>query len=287
MRSWAQLADVAGWEVLETAVDAARERLGTELVASYALGSLAHGGFSAATSDVDLALILFRIDGATDPCMADIRTYVRARFGTPLSERLSLFWSTWSDLAAQTPRGRFPLVDRIDLVQHGRCIFGNDERANVALPSPSQRSCELVIETARFMLAKLATSAHEEKLREPERLVSLGARDVTKAVLLPARFLFTAATGRCAGNLEAAAFMATRPPGAVSDLVLAAEQWRRTGTVGSERAALSQLNAGLMPLYFELVATFASLLCQHGEIRLAAEMDAWSARLRKSVDNTE
>ena len=45
-----------GEAVLARAVSAYRAALGSHLIAGYALGSLAHGGFSALVSDVDLGL---------------------------------------------------------------------------------------------------------------------------------------------------------------------------------------------------------------------------------------
>ena len=47
-----------GEAVLAQAVAAYQAALGPRLVAGYALGSLAHGGFSPLVSDVDLGLIL-------------------------------------------------------------------------------------------------------------------------------------------------------------------------------------------------------------------------------------
>ena len=47
-----------GEVVLVRAVTAYRAVLGSRLIAGYALGSLAHGGFSPLVSDVDLGLIL-------------------------------------------------------------------------------------------------------------------------------------------------------------------------------------------------------------------------------------
>ena len=44
--------------MLVRAVAAYRAALGSRLIAGYALGSLAHGGFSPLVSDVDLGLIL-------------------------------------------------------------------------------------------------------------------------------------------------------------------------------------------------------------------------------------
>ena len=47
-----------GQTILAEAVDFYREVLGDRLVAAYALGSLAHGGFSPLVSDIDIGLIL-------------------------------------------------------------------------------------------------------------------------------------------------------------------------------------------------------------------------------------
>ncbi len=61
-----------GEAVLARAVSAYRARLGSRLIAGYALGSLAHGGFSPLVSDVDLGLIL------QDPVRAKDRLTIRA-----------------------------------------------------------------------------------------------------------------------------------------------------------------------------------------------------------------
>ncbi len=47
-----------GFAVLREAVARYRAVLGGRLVAAYALGSLAHGGFSSLVSDVDLEVVL-------------------------------------------------------------------------------------------------------------------------------------------------------------------------------------------------------------------------------------
>ena len=48
----------AGRAILAEAVAGYREALGERLLAAYALGSLAHGGFSPLVSDVDLGLVI-------------------------------------------------------------------------------------------------------------------------------------------------------------------------------------------------------------------------------------
>jgi hypothetical protein len=58
-RAWiASSSMVEAEAILSEAVDAYRAALGDRLIAAYALGSLAQGGFSALVSDVDLGLML-------------------------------------------------------------------------------------------------------------------------------------------------------------------------------------------------------------------------------------
>jgi hypothetical protein len=123
-----------GEAVLARAVSAYQAALGSRLIAGYALGSLAHGGFSPLVSDVDLGLIL------QDPLRAKDRMTIRkvARSlrtgGSALHERLSVFWGTPSTLRGQGRGGRFPPLDRLDLLDYGRLLTGRDARSGVARP---------------------------------------------------------------------------------------------------------------------------------------------------------
>src|SRR5713101_6456948 len=84
--------EVDGGRVLAEAVEAYRFALADRLLAAYALGSLAHGGFSELVSDVDLGLV---VSDPLEPGDAErIETVADAAKakGTPLSERLSVFW---------------------------------------------------------------------------------------------------------------------------------------------------------------------------------------------------
>ena len=192
-----------GEAVLARAVSAYRAALGSRLLAGYALGSLAHGGFSPLVSDVDLGLIL------QDPLRAKdrltIRTVARSvRAGGPgLHERLSVFWGTPSTLRGQDRGGRFPPLDRLDLLDYGRLLTGQDARSSVARPEQA----ELLVAGAEFALGylggarklpgRLADWARLRlrdddvlnEIRTPSQLVSRGPRRLTKVVLFPVRFL--------------------------------------------------------------------------------------------------
>jgi hypothetical protein len=122
--------------VLARAVSAYRAALGSRLIAGYALGSLAHGGFSPLVSDVDLGLIL------DDPLRAKDRMIIRkvarsVKAGdSPLDQRLSVFWGTLATLKGQRRGGRFPPLDRLDLLGRQAVTSGD-----VAQPTahPGQR----------------------------------------------------------------------------------------------------------------------------------------------------
>ena len=71
--------------------------------------------------------------------------------GNPLAERLSLFWGSIQSLRGGLPEGRFPPLDRLDLILHGRLLSGRDTRDG--LPKPSVD--ELVVGAVRFALEVL------------------------------------------------------------------------------------------------------------------------------------
>lgn len=272
-------ADAKGWEVVDVALALADDAFGARLVAAYALGSLAHDGFAPGVSDVDVALILDRLDDGTGSLMDRIRTDARARLGTALSGRLSLFWSTWDGLRGIGELGRFPLTDRQDLAAHGICLRGVDRRENVVLPEPGTMKSALVVESAEFMLAKLATPDREELLRDPRRLASLGCREVTKAVLFPVRFLYTVDTGAVANNPTATDWFLQRVDGPVAVLVRAASAWRARGALDTEEQTVRTMEEGLLRLYLMLTTRYENALRMLGEPSLAQGLEAWRGRL--------
>ena len=267
-----------GWRVLYAGLDAANARWGRRVVGAYVLGSLAHGGFAPEASDVDLALILDRVDPDLDTAMAEIRAGVRERLGTALASRLSLFWSSWAELALPHPQGRFPLVDRIDLVETGRCLQGEDRRVEVVLPVGEDRRHALVVEAAAFMLDKLAVPAKDRLLADPAALVAMGTREVTKAVLFPVRFLYTLRTGLADGNEPAVRWYVSQPDVAAASLAAAALLWRDRGL--EPATALELLQRELLPLYLELTSRYAQALASLDCGLLVKGLQDWNDRLR-------
>jgi hypothetical protein len=280
-----------GETVLARAVSAYRAALGSRLLAGYALGSLAHGGFSALVSDVDLGLIL------SDPVTVKDRTAIRAvarsvrAGGSALDQRLSVFWGTPATLGGQRRGGRFPPLDRLDLIEYGRLLTGQDLRSAAARPDHA----ELLVAGAEFALGYLggAVTLRDrlrswarlrrpddtvlDEIRAPSRLVSRGPRRLTKIVLFPVRFLFTAETGQVGTNTRAAEhYLASANPPAAA-LVTAALTWRLEPPATDEATAL--LTRELIPLYIQYLDDHIARLHAVNRHGLADRFQRWRARL--------
>jgi len=280
-----------GEAVLVRAVAAYRAALGTRLIAGYALGSLAHGGFSPLVSDVDLGLIL------EDPVRAADRLTIRTAArsvragGSALDQRLSVFWGTPATLQGQRRGGRFPPLDRLDLLEYGRLLTGTDARSAVARPDRT----ELLVAGAEFALGYLGGAARLPdrlrrralsrsrdddvltEIRTPSRLVSAGPRRVTKIVLFPVRFLFTAQTGQVGTNTLAARHYLASPDAPATSLVAAALAWRLEPPADGEAAAL--LGRELVPLYVHYIDDHIARLRAVGHHGLAGRFHRWRTRL--------
>jgi hypothetical protein len=283
---------VLGEAVLGRAVSAYRAALGSRLIAGYALGSLAHGGFSPLVSDVDLGLIL------QDPLRAKdrltIRTVARSvrAGGSALDERLSVFWGTPATLRGQVNGGRFPPLDRLDLLDYGRLLTGRDARSGAARPGHA----ELLVAGAEFALGYLGGAARQwpdrlrgwarlgppdddalNEIRAPARLVCRGPRRLTKTVLFPVRFLFTAETGQVGTNTLAAGHYLARADAPAATLVTAAVDWRLHAPAHDEAVAL--LSRELIPLYLHYIDDHIERLHAVDHHRLADRFRRLRSRL--------
>ena len=171
-----------GETVLAEAVSAYKAALGSRLIAGYALGSLAHEGFSPLVSDVDLGLILADPLRTKDRItMHQVTRSVRAG-RSAMRERLSVFWATPSILRGQSRGGRFPPLDRVDLLDHGRLLTGEDARSNVARPE----GAELLVAGAELALGHLGGA---RRLSEQLRARLRPRNDVTDDIRSPARLV--------------------------------------------------------------------------------------------------
>ena len=261
--------------MLAAAVERAQSAWGERLLAAYALGSLAHGGFSELVSDVDLGLVL------AGPLTAEDGEHV-AGLGKgvdlPLGDRLAVFWGSRAELEGVSAAGRFPPLDRLDLIRYGRLLFGANQRAG--LPEPSHR--DLVIKGAEAGLGLVRRPANREAFAAPASLLAGGPKPLTKTILFPVRFMYTARTGQIGRNHDAADHFASAEPGARGELAAAALRWRDDPPATGDPTAAALLEAGLVPIYELLLRDHAERMDAYGLPDLAGELRKELASLADS-----
>jgi hypothetical protein len=213
------------------------------LVAAYLLGSLAHGGYAPAVSDIDLAVIITDTRDGDPGTVAT--TYDTLRGHSRLHRKLSVFWGSLPALQHGHDDGRFPGIDRLDLADHGLLLLGADVAGKVARPTAG----ELLLESAWFAIEVLATDEVSTEFRHPRRLLEDPVW-FTKAVLFPVRFFYTntKTAGRAATNDEAVEWYLAQPQAVAPSLVRLAARVRAGVPLDPAQVA-PQLAAGLLPLY--------------------------------------
>jgi hypothetical protein len=176
-----------------------REMLGPELIGVYLIGSLAHGGFSARYSDVDIGIVVE--NGASQPTFDRVRSEAVA-LSPEWGPKLSVFWA---DRAFSL--GRFPPLDRIDYLDHAVPLM---ERERVQPPRPA-------LDDVRRYLGGAPFANWVEQVRRFSAADALDPKDrkiYLRTLLYPGRFCFSWTTGRMDSNDEAVAFLEkTRPTG--------------------------------------------------------------------------
>jgi len=98
-----------------------RSKLGSSLVEAYKIGSLAHGGFSNIYSDFDVGLIL---TCPSPPADMDRMIAEAKALDDDYGKKLSIFWGN-----PECGWGRLPVLDRLDLLDHGVPLLITIERS--------------------------------------------------------------------------------------------------------------------------------------------------------------
>ena len=164
----------------------AQTTFSSRIQAIYKIGSLgSHGDFSPC-SDVDIALFLDEVKDTDFEKVKHLWDTLK-QSGLPYADRLSVFWTGTLQQFKQGV-GRFPALDRLDLLQHGILLKGNDVRSQLTAPSPQ----EIIAESAAFIKSFMLTPEKEKELKHhPEVILQKGARYFSKFVLFPVRLIFT------------------------------------------------------------------------------------------------
>jgi hypothetical protein len=150
--------------------------LGPSLIEVFKLGSLAHGGFSAIYSDIDVGLLL----QCTEPPALMAEAVAAAQeLDSEYGKKLSVFWGnpdfTW---------GRLPVIDRLDLLDHGVPLL-RDHKPDFPRPTIAQ---------VHQALRQSFERSYKPRLPELGSLFQLQAHNrkpYIRTLLYPARFIYT------------------------------------------------------------------------------------------------
>jgi predicted nucleotidyltransferase len=167
-------------------------RLGAHLIGVYLIGSLAHGGFRSRYSDIDLAVI------AEEPLTPEdfSRMGERATASSPeLAPKLSLFWTD-----RQLSAGRFPPLDRVDLIDHGIPLIER-EHVRPARPTVREIRAYLGAEPLQNWSRQIGILSTLTELTDANHKAYL------RALLYPARFAYSWMTGAMGSNDDAVAWL--------------------------------------------------------------------------------
>jgi hypothetical protein len=266
-----------GFNIIKRAVTEAQHHFDSRLVACYALGSLAHGGFSPIVSDIDLGLILQDPLLDNDQALINQIQSIVTSTKAPLAERLSLFWTSVSVLETGKLGGRFPLHDRLDLIEHGKLLRGSDIKSRITRPSKR----DILIDSSQFALDHLYTETIVEQIKKPEKLVDKDIRYMTKIILFPVRLLYTARTGNIGYNQDSVLHYLKMNQGKKSELVECAYHWRQRPP-SSTNGIVDLLIDNLRSLYLEFLEEYYSAMQLYDQQHLANALSHWKNALISS-----
>ena len=192
-----------------------RAQLAERLIGAYLIGSLAHGGFSHRYSDIDVALVT---EDSLDTATLTTLRALAAQQDAALSQKLSVFWA---DRHFST--GRLQPLDRADYLDHAIAIT---ERERVRSARPTLDEIRAYLKGAPFA----NWTENTDRFAKMDVLAPGDHKAFIRALLYPARLVFSWTTGRMASNDEAVAFTCEhRPPGMNTDILTQALAYRQAG----------------------------------------------------------
>lgn len=174
-------------------------RLGSIVAEVYQIGSLAHGGFSALYSDIDIGLLL---NCAEPPAgMAEAISAAKS-LDSEYGKKLSVFWGNpdynW---------GRLPVIDRLDLLDHGVPLMRRNKTV-FRRPSVAEIHQALLESFERSYRPRLAELGSLRRLEPDQR------KPYIRNLLYPARLIYTWDTLTVASNDRAVEYLhKVLPPG--------------------------------------------------------------------------
>ncbi len=242
-----QACDEEGWSVIRAAVSEVDRRLGDRLVSAYAVGSLAHGGFAPAVSDIDLALLTRDLEPDIEQVIEEITAELSATH--TLGDRLSVFHVPWDQFTDPPAGARFLPIDRFDLVRYGILVHGSDLR-DVYAVAPT--GAEIRAHAVNSALRRVSTQQLTDDLHQ---LSTRGVTvlDTTKLVLWPVRFQHVCDVGEATGNADAVRHYLNLPDAAHRSLAMDALRWRDLTAIPDPEDAVRRISTRIHLLHAEVL----------------------------------
>jgi hypothetical protein len=192
-------------------------KLGSLLVDAYKLGSLAHGGFSAVYSDIDVGLLLNCTEAP--PEMAEFIADAKMLDGI-YGKKLSIFWGN-----PEFRWGRLPNLDRLDLLDHGVPLL-HGHKPQFRRPNKQEIRDELLRSVERSWKPRLP------ELNSLKELAPDNRKPFIRAILYAARLIYSWDNLRMESNDHAVEYLHQVQPAGLDlkpiDMALACRQEKCT-----------------------------------------------------------
>lgn len=259
---------------------------GDRLISVYLIGSLAHGGFSKVSSDIDIAFILDSNDIQENDWakINEINMYIKnTKF--EFSDRLSVFWTSRYVISHKITSGAFPPptkkdglfppFDILDLYQHGILIYGKDIKDDILIPSEEN----LLIAGTEFLLSYVDDKKRNECLKNIDMFLNLKPSDISKNILFPIRLLFTLFTNKIGSNDAAALYFLEKKntPKKIKELINQAI-YIRNGTQ-HDTETLKKLFPSLNKLYINLIEVHIKKFKELQNLTYIKMLENWRAKI--------
>lgn len=172
-------------------------KLQSSLVEVYQIGSLAHGGFSQIYSDIDVGVML---SCRNPPSDMDRMISEAKGLDDEYGKKLSVFWGN-----PEFPWGRLPVLDRLDLLDHGVPLL-HSYRAEFRRPDKDEVRQELCQSIERSWKPKIGELSQLAQLEPQDR------KSYIRAVLYPARLIYSWDNLTVDSNDRAVEYLRERKP---------------------------------------------------------------------------
>jgi len=243
--------------LLTSFIEQINDTFGNRIISIFKFGSLGdHGDFSLC-SDVDVAVMLDQLKNNDAKSIGIIGDEL-SKSDLTFSDKLSIFWSSYKSDDFSQGKGRFPALDRLDLIKHAILISGTDLRNT--LPSPIHD--KIIEESAEFILSYMLTKDKTDELyNKPQQIMQKGARYFSKFVLFPVRLIFTLENPNAiASNKEAVDYFSNhhhhKLPPAVIALVKQAYELRSTNPDTEVKLDATIVESSIQQLYLHCIQLY-------------------------------